>query len=86
MMADCRVHSLRVLFVLNAVAASAAAQIPLFEEAAPPDTYGYARRGGTQSTEGNVSVVVLFAQFSGEGSRGEPPPAFALPPWPPWPP
>jgi hypothetical protein len=78
MMADCRVHSLRALFVLSAVAASAAAQIPLFEEAAPPgDTFGYARRGGTQPTEGNVSVVVLFAQFSGEGSRGEPPPAFA---------
>ena len=60
------------------LAVAVGAQIPLFEEAiAPQGTYGYAGRGGTQPTTGNISVAVLFAQFAGEDSGVQPPAALA---------
>jgi M6 family metalloprotease-like protein len=49
------------------------AQFPLFEEAVVQQSFGYAGRGGTQPTTGNISVVVLFAQFANEGQSAQPP-------------
>jgi len=52
----------------------------VFEEAQPPDRgeLGYAvEKGGAQPPTGSIAVLVIFAQFRGEGGDGDPVPSFA---------